>query len=79
LRRLWDEGEAATVVDAVAMGPQTYMWNEGEIFVKADTVTSKMVVSDCRAMGVPIAANGKVVVASWEETARNMEVMFGGG
>ena len=70
---LWDKGEAATVVDAAAVG--------GERFAKADTVTSEMVASDRRAMAgsemdVPTEANGAVVAAPWEEAAEELEVMF---
>jgi hypothetical protein len=72
-RRLRDKGEAATVVDAAAVEPQTHR-RGGEIFTKADTVTSEMVVSDHRALAggerdVPTAANGAVEAALWEEVA----------
>ena len=55
------------------MEPQTHR-RGGEIFTKADTVTSEMVVSDQRAMAggerdVPTAANGAVEAALWEEVA----------
>ena len=73
LRRLWDEGEAATVVDAAAVELQTHS-HGGERLAKADTVTSKMVASDRRAMAggemdVPTAANRAVVAEPWEEEA----------
>ena len=73
MRRLSDEGEAATVVDAAAVEPQTHR-RGGERFAKADTVTSKIVASDRRVMAggemyVSTAANGAVVAAPWEEAA----------
>ena len=86
MRRLSDEGEAATVVDATVVEPQTTHRLGGERFTKADTVTSKMVVLDRRAMAggemdVPTAANGAVVVAPWEEAAEEhgSDVLVVGG